>query len=100
MRHSSVRIGRHAGKLPSALLSAVDHRKAYHSLPVCEPSECGVVLPVEPDKALLYDNSLRFRQQWQRVVLPAGSPRTPHLVCQAFPRSRLSYGLRLPYERA
>ena len=33
---------------------------AYRSLPVREPSECGVVLPVEPDKSLFHHNSLPF----------------------------------------
>ena len=29
-------------------------------MPVREPSECGVVLPVAPDRALFYHNSLPF----------------------------------------
>eukprot|EP00439_Symbiodinium_sp_Y106_P077210 s1684_g16.t1 len=44
----------------TTLLSAVDHEGAYRSLPVREPSECGVVLPVAPDRALFYHNSLPF----------------------------------------
>eukprot|EP00439_Symbiodinium_sp_Y106_P067273 s3940_g11.t1 len=43
------------------LLSAVDHEGAYRSLPVREPSECGLVMPGDPPTL------------WSHFALPFGS---------------------------